>query len=113
MRGLLTVVVAMALLAAGAVVASAAGGPPDRDRGHDGRGHGPGIGALSRRRGKVGIQAFSSEVGTGSREEARQTRHRAPLLIPSEAEGLSRFELASTWFLPTFCEGSEAIQNRI
>jgi hypothetical protein len=37
----------------------------------------------------VPIKAFSSEVATGSRKEnASKQKHRAPLLIPSEAERL-------------------------
>jgi hypothetical protein len=32
--------------------------------------------------------AFLSEVDTGSREETVKSNHRAPLLIPSEAEKL-------------------------
>jgi hypothetical protein len=42
-----------------------------------------------RNRGNLVSIAFSSEVDTGSREEnASNQKHRAPLLIPSEAERL-------------------------
>jgi hypothetical protein len=52
----------------------------------------------------VPIRAFSSEVDTGSHEEnASNQNHKAPLLIPSEAEG-SKDHIA-----PTSCPARECL----